>query len=56
MLRPWEREKLEKMRRESEPERPVLRVPAPERRPEPNMEDPEQTTPARGVAILDFTL
>ena len=56
MLRPWEREKLEKMRRESEPDRPVLRVPAPERHPEPSRERPEKDAPTRGVAILDFTL
>jgi hypothetical protein len=55
MLRPWEREKLEELRRERESERPVLRVPAPDRCPEPNREHPEEA-PARGVAILDFTL
>ncbi len=56
MMTPWERERLEELRRERRKnERPVLYVPVPEppRRPAP--ERPSYEAPERGVAVIDFS-
>jgi hypothetical protein len=52
----WQRERLERLRKEQrkEQERPVLHAP----RPQPPMweERPKEKPPERGVAIIDFNL
>ena len=52
----WQRERLERLRKEQrkEQERPVLHAP----RPQPPMweDEPQEKPPERGVAIIDFNV
>jgi hypothetical protein len=53
-MTPWMREKLEELRREAEPERPSLRIPAPDTRYDPRREQEEPEPSRRGVCIVDI--
>ena len=53
-MSPWMREKLEELRREAEPERPSLRIPAPDTRCDPRREQEEPESEPRGVCIVDL--
>ena len=53
-MSPWMREKLEELRREAEPERPSLRIPAPDTRYDPRREQEEPESEPRGVCIVDL--
>ena len=53
-MTPWMRERLEKLRSEGKPERPSLRIPAPDTRYDPRREQEEPVPSRRGVCIVDI--
>jgi len=53
-MSPWMHERLERLRSEGEPERPSLRIPAPDTRYDPRREQEEPEPSRRGVCIVDI--
>ena len=54
-MKPWQIERLEDLRRENQPERPALRIHAPEQ-PEPRRSERSEPQAERGVCIIDLSI
>lgn len=55
-MKPWQIEQLENLRRENQPERPALRIHAPEPRQQPRKSERSEPQAERGACIINLTI